>query len=216
MTNEKKKISKQTLFLYVNVFYVVMIVVANVMATKVISVGSLIIDAGTLTYPLTFWLGDMMTEVFGYKSAKRVILIGFAANLLFCICAFVGTLVPPLDSADELAIGYDLLFTYNFRILFASFVAYICGALLNAKSFTWIQKATGKRLLAVRTIGSTLLGAAVDTIIFTAVAWIGQMSLRDMAVMALSGYAMKMIYETVIATPLAYLFMPLIKRRVEE
>jgi uncharacterized integral membrane protein (TIGR00697 family) len=205
----------------VAIVYIVLIVTANVMASKVLAIrllplGSIIIDAGTLTYPLTFMIGDILAEIYGYKAARRIILWGFAANLLFSALAWVGTLFPPLDAAAGLTTAYDVLFSYNIRILGASFVGYIVGSLLNAASLLWIRQRTGTKWLALRTIGSTAFGAAADTALFTLIAWLGTLPPREMLVMGVSGYAVKMVYETLIATPLDYFLTPLIKRHVRD
>ena len=198
------------------IVYIVLIVTANVMASKVLAIGSLIIDAGTVTYPLTFMIGDILAEIYGYKVARRIILWGFAANLLFSALAWLGTLFPPLDAADSLTVAYDVLFGYNIRILGASFVAYIAGSLLNAASLLWIRRFTGTKWLALRTIGSTAFGAAADTALFTFIAWAGTLPAREMLIMGLSGYGVKMVYETLIATPLDYFLTPFIKRHVKD
>jgi uncharacterized integral membrane protein (TIGR00697 family) len=187
---------------------------ANVMASKVLLVGGLIIDAGTLTYPLTFMIGDILAELFGYKTARRIILWGFGANLLFCLCALAGAVMPPLNSEDAITSAYDALFTYNIRILGASFAAYIAGALVNAGSLVLIRKLTGQKWLALRTIGSTALGALIDTALFVSLAWAFVLPVRELLIMASSGYAVKMLYEIFIATPLDYALTPLIKKRV--
>jgi uncharacterized integral membrane protein (TIGR00697 family) len=186
----------------VAIVYIVLIVTANVMASKVLAIGSIIIDAGTMTYPLTFMIGDILAEIYGYKVARRIILWGFAANLLFSALAWLGTLFPPLDATDSLTVAYDVLFGYNIRILAASFTGYVVGSLLNAASLLWIRRLTGPKWLALRTIGSTAFGAAADTALFTLIAWVGTLPVREMLIMGISGYAVKMIYESVIATPL--------------
>jgi uncharacterized integral membrane protein (TIGR00697 family) len=200
----------------VAIVYIVLIVTANVMASKVLALGSIIIDAGTVTYPLTFMIGDILAEIYGYKTARRIILWGFAANLLFSALAWLGTLFPPLDATESLTVAYDVLFSYNIRILAASFVAYIVGSLLNAASLLWIRRLTGAKWLALRTIGSTAFGAAADTALFTLIAWVGTLPAREMFVMAVSGYVVKMIYETLIATPLDYFLTPFIKKHVKD
>jgi uncharacterized integral membrane protein (TIGR00697 family) len=146
--------------------------------------------------------------------ARRIILWGFAANLLFSALAWLGTLFPPLDAASGLTAAYDVLFAYNIRILISSFVGYILGSLLNAASLLWIRQLTGTKWLALRTIGSTAFGAAADTALFTLIAWTGTLPAREMLVMGVSGYAVKMVYETLIATPLDYFLTPFIQRHV--
>lgn len=210
-----KKISKEQFFYIISIVYVVFMICANVMASKIISVGGFIIDAGTLTYPFTFMLGDVLADLYGYRMAKKIILWGFAANFIFSICCMLGTFVPGLYADDVLTNSYDILFAYNIRILIAGFLGYIFGTMLNAASLVWIKKITGEKWLALRTIGSTVLGAAVDTALFTVIAWVGSIPVRDMIIMGLSGYVVKIIFEAIIATPLDYALLPIIRKKVE-
>jgi uncharacterized integral membrane protein (TIGR00697 family) len=198
----------------ITLIYVILLIAANVMASKVIALGPVLIDAGTLTYPLTFMLGDLLAECFDQAAARRVVYLGFAANLAFSALCFIGALLPGARAAADFAAAYDLLFRYNPRILVASFTGYLTGSLLNLASFRWIRILTGERFLALRTIGSTLLGAAVDTLLFTLIAWAFTIPWHDLAVMALSSYCVKMAYETLIATPLDYLLAPLLLRKL--
>lgn len=210
-----KKISKDQFLYIISIVYVVFMICANVMASKIISVGGFIIDAGTLTYPFTFMIGDVLADLYGYKSAKKIILWGFVANFIFSIFCMLGTFVPGLYVDDVLTNSYNILFSYNIRILIAGFLGYIFGSMLNAASLVWIKKITGEKWLALRTIGSTVLGAAVDTALFTVIAWVGSIPVKDMIIMGLSGYVVKIIFETVIATPLDYALIPIILKKVE-
>jgi uncharacterized integral membrane protein (TIGR00697 family) len=210
----KKNITKSDFLHFSTLIYIVLIVAANVMASKVVSFFGLLLDAGTLTYPFTFLIGDVLSEIFGYKQARKVILLGFFANLAFSVFTFIGTLVPAHNAAESLSIAYDALFSYNIRILFASFAAYVVGSLLNAASLIWIRKLTGEKWLALRTIGSTALGALADTAIFTVIAWAFTLSAKDILAMAAVSYAVKMIFEAAIATPIDYLIVPKLKKRL--
>ncbi|MDR2046460.1 MAG: queuosine precursor transporter [Clostridiales bacterium] len=216
----KKKIrpvlTQETFLNYALLAYVVLIVASNVMASKVISVFGFPIDAGTLTYPFTFLIGDVVAELFGYKQSRRVILIGFAANCAFSCMTLMGTLPQAYGAADALANAYDVLFSYNIRILAASFIAYLAGALLNAASLIWIRKLTGRKWLALRTIGSTAIGAFADTAVFTVTAWVFVLSAQDILIMAAISYAVKMIFEIVIATPADYFIVPLIRKHMSD
>jgi uncharacterized integral membrane protein (TIGR00697 family) len=206
--------SKEKLLNIIIIFNIVMIIIANVMATKVVSILGVIMDAGTLTYPLSFMIGDLATEFYGFKTAKKVIYWGFGANLTFCIFAFLGTMMPALDPLDPLSMSYDLVFTFNLRILAASFIAYLAGSLLNAAGMVWIKNLSGERFFALRTIGSTAIGALLDTVLFTFLAWFGVMGLSEILNMILTSYVIKMVYEGAFATPLAMAIRPIVKRHV--
>lgn len=208
-----KKTKKEFLNV-ITIVYVVMMLAANVMCSKPITFLGIATDAGTLTYPLTFMIGDIVADVFGYKESRKIILWGFFANLIFVCCTFIGVLLNPLETTF-LTESYDVLFSYNVRILISSFAGYIVGNLLNAASLVWIKKLTGERFLAVRTIGSTALGALLDTSIFTTLAWAGTLPVSDILAMGVGTYLIKMVYEAVFATPLDYAIVPLINKHIE-
>lgn len=208
------KKTKKDFLNVITIVYVALMLAANVMCSKPITFLGIATDAGTLTYPLTFMIGDIVADVFGYKDSRKIILWGFFANLVFVCCAAVGVLFTPLE-VTPLTESYDILFSYNIRLLISSFLGYIVGNLLNAASLVWIKKITGERFLALRTIGSTALGALLDTAIFTTVAWAGTLPVSDMIAMGLGSYAIKMIYEAVFATPLDYAIVPIIKKYVD-
>lgn len=208
------KKTKKDFLNVITIVYVALMLAANVMCSKPITFLGIATDAGTLTYPLTFMIGDIVADVFGYKDSRKIILWGFFANLVFVCCAAVGVLFTPLE-VTPLTESYDILFSYNIRLLISSFLGYIVGNLLNAASLVWIKKITGERFLALRTIGSTALGALLDTAIFTTVAWVGTLPVSDMIAMGLGSYAIKMIYEAVFATPLDYAIVPIIKKYVD-
>ena len=208
------KKTKKDFLNVITIVYVALMLAANVMCSKPITFLGIATDAGTLTYPLTFMIGDIVADVFGYKDSRKIILWGFFANLVFVCCAAVGVLFTPLE-VTPLTESYDMLFSYNIRLLIASFLGYIVGNLLNAASLVWIKKITGEKFLAFRTIGSTALGALLDTAIFTTLAWIGTLPVSDMVAMGIGSYAIKMIYESVFATPLDYAIVPIIKKYVD-
>ncbi|MDR2634402.1 MAG: queuosine precursor transporter [Clostridiales bacterium] len=214
-------ISKNKFFNYTTVIYVVLIIAATVMASKIwaIHFGNdfyVILDAGVITYPFTFLIGDILAEIYGFKEARKVILWGFAANLFFSLICFMGVLLPSYDDGASLTLGYNALFAYNLRILAASFAAYIAGALLNAASLIWIKRLTRGKLLAVRTIGSTALGAFVDSGMFTVLAFAGILGGAELAVMGLTSFIVKMLFEVIVATPVDYALIPLLKKIVKE
>jgi uncharacterized integral membrane protein (TIGR00697 family) len=206
--------TKSALLHYITLLYIVLLIAANVMASKVLALGPILIDAGTSTYPLTFRLGDLLSECFGYSAAKKVVYVGFGANLAFSGLCFVGALFPASEAAPDFALAYNLLFRYNPRILAASFAGYLAGSLLNVRSFIHIRALTGQRWLALRAIGSTAIGAAADTLLFTLIAWAFTITWKDLWIMALSSYLVKMLYESLIAPPLDYLIAPLMEKIV--
>ena len=202
---------KDQLLKYITVTYVVLLIMSNIMAQRLIAIGPWTLDAGNIAYPLLFMLGDLMTELYGYKESKKIILTGFAFNFLFVLLTWVGAFLPRFDQSS-LTIGYDVLFNYSPRIVLVSFVCYLLGTLLNSASMIWIKKATGQKWFAVRTIGSTALGALIDTGLFSILAWVGQLAWKDIIAMIVITYIAKMLYECLIATPAAYALRGVIQK----
>jgi uncharacterized integral membrane protein (TIGR00697 family) len=199
----QKQLGSERILGNITMVYVVLLILSNVMASRLINVGGFILDAGNIVYPLLFMVGDVLSDTFGYKTSRKVILKGFLMNFVFVSFSWIGTYLPRLAD-DAITQGYDVLFGYNLRIVAASFICYLLGSLLNAGSLVVIKKITGGKWFAVRTIGSTVLGAFVDTFLFSILAWIGTIPFSDIMVMAITTYVAKLIYECCIATPVAY------------
>lgn len=210
---KENKITKESFLAIITLVYVVLLIMSNVMATRLISIGPFVLDAGTLSYPMLFMIGDLLSDSYGYKASRKVIITGFLMNFMFVCISWIGTLFPRL-SDDALTVGYDALFSYNIRIVAASFICYLAGSLLNAASLVWIKKWTGEKWFAVRTIGSTILGALVDTVLFSFLAWYGSVPLPDIFAMIVTSYIIKIIYESFIATPSAWVLRGVLRKRV--
>ena len=151
----------------VTAVFVTMYLVANIMAVKVIGIGKFIyFDAGTITFPLAYMLGDVLTEVWGYRTAKRVIWLTFFCNILMVVCTQLGVLLDSPDYLQTTAQAYNTIFTYVPRIVVASLVGFLLGELSNAWFMDKIkQKTKGKRMW-VRTIGSSAIAYWFDSLPF--------------------------------------------------
>ena len=208
----KNRMSNQTAFLVVSTLFVSLYLVSNVMAVKVIDLfGLFYFDAGTITFPFAYMLGDVLTELWGYRTAKRVIWMTLFCNILMVICTQIGVWLPSPDYLAETATAYNHIFTYVPRIVLGSLVGFLLGELSNA----WImerikQKTKGKRLW-VRTIGSSMVAYLFDSLPFVLIGFLGTVSTHDLVLMILFQYGAKLLIETVLGTPMAYLVIHWIK-----
>lgn len=185
--------------------FVTSYLVSNIMAVKVIGIFNLFyFDAGTITFPFAYMLGDVLTEIWGYRTARRVIYLTFVCNLIMVVCTQIGVWLPSPDYLDSTAVAYNTIFTYVPRIVIASLVGFLLGELSNAWLMDRIKRITGSRLLWLRTIGSSVIAYLLDTVPFVVIAFAGTITLRDMMLMIAMQYVMKVGIETVIGTPLAY------------
>lgn len=189
----------------VTAVFVTMYLVANIMAVKVIGIGKFIyFDAGTITFPLAYMLGDVLTEVWGYRTAKRVIWLTFFCNILMVVCTQLGVLLDSPDYLQTTAQAYNTIFTYVPRIVVASLVGFLLGELSNAWFMDKIkQKTKGKRMW-VRTIGSSAIAYWFDSLPFVLIAFLGVVSTRELFLMIMLQYLLKLLIEVIFGTPLFY------------
>lgn len=188
---------------------------SNVMAVKLLDVmGTTWFDAGTIVFPLAYMLGDVLTEIWGYKVAKKVIYLTFFCNILMTVCTYIGVLLPAPSSMEEINGAYTTIFTYTPRILVASLTAFLCGELTNAKVMVGIRKLTKGRLLFARTILSSAAGYILDTGLFVILAFAGTVSVEDLVSMIAIQYVVKLLLEAVLVTPFVYLVIGFLRKRV--
>jgi len=185
------------------------LITANIIAAKVISLGPVILPAAIIIFPLSYILGDILTEVYGYRWARRVIWLGFACNLIFVIFIWVGQVLPPA-SFWEGQEAYETILGFTPRLLAASFCGYLAGEFVNSFVLAKMKILTRGRWLWTRTIGSTIVGEGLDTAIFITLAFIGTPSF--VAIMILYHWLAKTCIEAA-ATPLTYTVVNYLKRK---
>jgi uncharacterized integral membrane protein (TIGR00697 family) len=187
---------------------------ANVMAVKLVEVGGVAaFDAGTVTFPLAYMLGDVLTEIWGFQTAKKVIWLTFFCNIVLVAATSAGVLLPSPEYLRRTADAYAEVFTHVPRIVFASLLAFLCGELSNAYFMEKIKKRTKGKYLWMRTIGSSAIGYFLDTVLFVCAAFGGEATLSDLFFMTVSQYALKLAAESVCGTPLVYAAIGVLKRR---
>ncbi|MDP6127740.1 MAG: queuosine precursor transporter [Dehalococcoidales bacterium] len=196
-------------FVIIAAVFVTSLITANVVAVKVISFGSVILPAAIFIFPLSYIFGDVLTEVYGYRWARRVIWLGFACNLIFVIFAWVGQILPaaPFWEGQE---AYEVILGYTPRLLGASFFGYLAGEFVNSFILARMKILTQGRWLWSRTIGSTIVGQGLDTSIFIVLAFVGTPVFTP--VLILYHWLAKIVIEAA-ATPLTYVVVNYLKRK---
>ncbi len=187
------------------------LIVANIIIVKIVSVGGLTLPAGIIIFPLNYIFGDILTEVYGYRQARRVIWLGFLCNLIAVLAFWVAGLLPPADFWDGQP-AYERIMGSTPRFLAASFLAYLVGEFANSFVLAKMKLWTQGRWLWSRTIGSTLAGQGLDTLVVLSIAFWGTMPLLTLGLLILTHWLVKTAYETV-ATPLTYVVVTFLKKK---
>lgn len=200
----------------VSALFVTAYLVSNIMAVKVIGIFNLLyFDAGTVTFPFAYMLGDVLTEIWGYKTSRKVILLTFICNVLMVICTQIGVWLPSPGELEGTAAAYNTIFSYVPRIVVASLTGFLLGELSNAWLMDKMKKRLGEGNLWVRTIGSSMVAYLLDTIPFVLIAFAGTLPARELLLMIALQYFMKLGIEALFGTPLAYSAIAYIKKKLQ-
>jgi uncharacterized integral membrane protein (TIGR00697 family) len=197
-------------FVVVVAIFVTCLITANVTAVKLVTIFGLILPAGVVVFPISYIAGDVLTEVYGFHTARRVIWLGFFCNLLAVLAIWVGGLLPAAPFWDGQG-AYERILGYVPRLLVASFLAYLVGEFANSIVLAKMKVATNGRWLWSRTIGSTLVGQGLDSLVFILVAFLGTIPLKGLIAAIVAQWLFKSIYEAA-ATPLTYVVVGALKR----
>jgi hypothetical protein len=205
--NNKKSYKLITL---ISVFFVAVLMISNIVSTKIVDIWFFTFDGGTLLFPLSYIFGDILTEVYWYKESRKIIWMWFGTLLLMAVTILlVGRLPAAQDRAFQQ--DYQNILWFTPRIVFASLIAYFAWEFSNsyilAKIKIWMQ---WKRL-RIRTIGSTLVGEFFDTSIFILIAFYGVFTSDVLVLLMISNYIFKVGIE-VIFTPLTYIIINKLKK----
>jgi len=173
-------------------------------------IGPFIIGAGALFFPISYVFGDILTEVYGYARARKVVWAGFAALLFASLMSAIVLAFPPAEGWPHQP-AFETVFGGTPRIALASLIAYFSGELTNSFVLAKMKIATAGRFLWTRTIGSTIAGEAVDSLIFYPLAFLGVWTTRQVLAVMLSNYLIKVAWEAVM-TPFTYRIVNFLKR----
>ena len=189
--------------------FVAVLLISNVASAKILVLGPFTFDGGTILFPLSYIFGDVLTEVYGFRRARRVIWVGFAATILMAlVLAAVERLPPAADWPHQEA--FQNILGQTPRIVLASLLAYFAGEFSNSWILSRMKVRTRGRWLFARTIGSTLVGEGFDTLIFVVVAFAGTLPGGLLWSIVVSNYIFKVGFE-IAATPLTYLVVNRLK-----
>ena len=182
--------------------FITCLITANITAVKLISVFGLVMPAAIIIFPISYILGDVFTEVYGYRQARKVIWLGFFCNLFLVIVVYIGLVIPAASFWDGQA-SYERILGYTPRILASSFLAYLTGEFSNSFVLAKIKIATRGKWLWVRTITSTLIGQGLDSLIFITLSFVGTMPVEALLLAILTQWIVKSLYEAMV-TPVTY------------
>jgi uncharacterized integral membrane protein (TIGR00697 family) len=206
-----KEATKQ--FRYLDIItgiFVAILIISNVASSKITAFGPFTLDGGTILFPLSYIFGDVLTEVYGYGRARKVIWTGLICNLLMAIVFMVvGVLPSAPDWHNQQA--YDAILGLTPRIVLASIIAYFAGEFSNSFTLSKLKLVTKGKYLWMRTIGSTLIGEFFDTLLFIAIAFWGVLPTSILVPLLISNYIFKVGVE-VIFTPVTYLVINFLKK----
>ncbi len=209
MFSLKKNFS--SLFLFVSGLFVTCLLISNIIAGRLIEVGGIVLPAAVIIFPLTYILGDVLTEVYGYERTRLVIWLGFVANVLMS-GFFLITIALPSPSFWTHKEAYETVLGFTPRLVAASLIAYLAGEFSNSFVLSQVKLLTRGRFLWIRTIGSTVVGQGIDTALFIFIAFYGLIPQPVLLGMLLAQYLWKVGYEAA-ATPLTYAVVRAIKRK---
>jgi len=195
-------------FTIISALFVTCLVTANIIAVKIFTIGFITLPAAVIIFPFSYIFGDILTEVYGYAMARRVIWLGFLCNLIFVVFAWVGQILPPAVFWQGQS-GYVAILGYTWRLLIASFIAYVVGEFANSIIMARMKVWTKGKQLWTRTIGSTIVGEGLDSVIFITVAFYATASFSGKLI--LQQWLAKVAIE-VLATPLTYWVVNYLKK----
>lgn len=196
------------------VFVTVLLCSNLIGVSKVVTLGSFTFGGGNLFFPISYLFGDILTEVYGYARSRRVVWAGFSALIFSAFMSWAVISLPPADGYTGQQ-ALEQIFGATPRIVLASMIAYFAGEFSNSFVLAKMKILTSGQHLWMRTIGSTICGEAVDTLIFYPLAFLGVWQMELLMKVAVTNYVLKVMWE-VLATPLTYRVVALIKKAESE
>ncbi len=190
--------------------FIVVLLISNLVGQKLCKIGPFVLSGAQLLFPITYIFGDVFTEVYGYAASRRAIWLGFLANGLLAVMGLITVWLPPAPGWPNQAAFATVFYTIP-RLIVASLIAYWCGEFANSFTLAKMKLWSGGKMLWMRTVGSTVAGQAVDTILLVAIGFGGTAPLSTLVTTAASAYVFKVLYEAA-ATPATYAVVAFLKR----
>jgi uncharacterized integral membrane protein (TIGR00697 family) len=208
-----QKLRAQSVFFVLGAFFVALLIASNLLATKQVELFGWIMPAAAFVFPFNFMLGDVITELFGFKNTRLVIIVGFIVQIVITLVTLIGIFLPyPAFYQNQEA--YAAIFLVVPRIVLASLIAYIFSETINAKIMAMMKARWSNAPFFTRTIGSTLVGQVFDSALFISVAFLGTMPVEAVLQMIVVQYVVKCGTEVVFGTPLAYGLRSFVTKRI--
>ncbi|WP_163709758.1 queuosine precursor transporter [Mangrovibacterium lignilyticum] len=204
----KNKVS--VLFLLTGVLFAASLLIANILASKIIMIGPWSAPAGVLIFPIAYIINDVIAEVWGYAKARLIIWAGFAVNLLAAFFFAIAIAVPAAPFYENQA-AFQSILGSSIRLVFASLMAYMAGSFLNAYVMSKFKLMTRGKGFSLRAIVSTLAGEGADSMIFITIAFIGVFPMPVILTMIVTQALLKTAYEIIILP-----FTILVVKKVKE
>ncbi|MEL7587264.1 MAG: queuosine precursor transporter [Prolixibacteraceae bacterium] len=185
------------LFLVAGILFAACMLIANILASKIIMIGPWAAPAGVVVFPLAYIINDVIVEVWGYGSARLIIWAGFGVNILAALFYMIGIALPsaPFYEGQE---AFRMILGSSVRIVIASLIAYLAGSFLNAFVMSRFKLMTNGRNFSLRAIVSTVAGEGADSVIFISIAFAGIFPLKMILTMIVSQALLKIAYEIVV------------------
>lgn len=190
------KVTKGQLYNVLTGVFLACLLISNILGAKTFTLGNVVLPTAVIVFPIVYIVNDLMAEIYGYKKARNIILLGFAMNALAVAAYATAILLPAPPFAAESAAAFATVLGSTGRILLASFTAYLVGSLLNARIMVRMKERL-REFLMLRCVLSTLIGEGVDAIIFISIAFAGTMPLQSLLVMIAAQAAFKTLFEVV-------------------
>lgn len=187
-----------------------LLLISNIGATKLIEFGPIITDGGAFLFPLVYITGDVLSEVYGLKAARRAIYLGFALAVLAAFTFWLVQISPPANGYENQE-AFEAVLGFVPRIVLASICGYLVGQLLNAYVLVKIKERTQEKALWLRLIGSTVIGELADTVVFCTIAFYGIITGGEFVNYVIVGYLYKTLLEVVLL-PITYRVIAAVKK----
>ncbi len=191
--------------------FVALLLISNIGAVKLIAFGPIITDGGAFLFPLVYIVGDVLSEVYGFRAARRAILLGFAMSILAAL-TFLAVQAAPAADGWENQSAFEAVLGFVPRIVAASVCGFLVGQVLNSWVLVKIKERTQEKGLWLRLIGSTAVGELADTVVFCTIAFYGVITGSEFLTYVVIGYIYKTLLEVVLL-PITYPVIRLVKRR---
>lgn len=200
------------LYLILSMCFAVLLVLSNTIANRLFVVGGILLPSAVIVFPATYIIGDVVTELFGFKYTRQMIVISLVLNCVFVLFGIISTILPAPRAAENI-LAYNIVFNFTPRTAIASIIAFLIGSIANAFTMEKMkQKEKIQKHLILRIMTSTILGEFADTCIFISIVFWGLLDIQSLLIMMISQFSFKVLYE-LIFSPITVIAIKRIKSK---